>query len=68
MIEELSERIVEYNDRIEALAQTSYPQVELLKQIKGVGTLIALTFLGCRSDATARPCAYRIHEPSSKTR
>ena len=25
--------------------QASYPQVELLKQIKGVGTLIALTFL-----------------------
>ena len=44
-IEEVSERIVEYNDRIEALAQASYPQVELLKQIKGVGTLIALTFL-----------------------
>jgi transposase len=44
-IEELSERIVEYNDRIETLAQASYPQVELLKQIKGVGTLIALTFL-----------------------
>ncbi|HEV2398099.1 MAG TPA: hypothetical protein VGS27_14225 [Candidatus Sulfotelmatobacter sp.] len=31
-IEELSERIVEYNDRIEALAQTSYPQVELLSR------------------------------------
>ncbi|HWC17045.1 MAG TPA: IS110 family transposase, partial [Terriglobales bacterium] len=45
VIEELSERIVEYNDRIEALAQRSYPQVALLKQIKGVGTLIALTFL-----------------------
>ena len=44
-IKELSERIAEYNDRIEALAQTRYPQVELLKQIKGVGTLIALTFL-----------------------
>ena len=44
-IEELSERIAEYNDRVEALAQQSYPQVELLKQIKGVGTLIALTFL-----------------------
>ena len=44
-IEELSERIGEYNDRIEALAQTSYPQVALLRQIKGVGTLIALTFL-----------------------
>jgi transposase len=44
-MEELSERISEYNDRIEALAQTKYPQVALLKQIKGVGTLIALTFL-----------------------
>jgi transposase len=44
-IEELSDRIVEYNDRIEALAEASYPQVKLLKQIKGVGTLIALTFL-----------------------
>jgi transposase len=44
-IAELSERICEYNQRIEALAQASYPQVALLKQIKGVGTLIALTFL-----------------------
>ncbi len=44
-IESLSERIVEYNEGIEKLAQESYPQVALLKQIKGVGTLIALTFL-----------------------
>ncbi len=44
-IESLSERIVEYNERIESLAQQSYPQVALLKQIKGVGTLIGLTFL-----------------------
>jgi len=44
-IAELSQRIAEYNDRIEALAKQSYPQVALLKQIKGVGTLIALTFL-----------------------
>ena len=44
-IEELSERICAYNHRIEALAQESYPQVALLKQIKGVGTLIGLTFL-----------------------
>ena len=42
-IESVSERIVEYNQRIEALAQQSYPQLALLKQIKGVGTLIALT-------------------------
>jgi transposase len=44
-IESLSEQIREYNERIEKLAQSSYPQVALLKQIKGVGTLIALTFL-----------------------
>jgi len=44
-IESVSERIREYNERIETLAQESYPQVALLKQIKGVGTLIALTFL-----------------------
>ena len=44
-IESVSEQIGEYNERIEALAENSYPQVELLKQIKGVGTLIALSFL-----------------------
>jgi transposase len=44
-IESLSERIGEYNEGIEQLAQQSYPQTALLKQVKGVGTLIALTFL-----------------------
>ena len=44
-LESLSEQIAEYNEGIEKLAQESYPQVALLKQIKGVGTLIALTFL-----------------------
>src|SRR5512141_1027536 len=44
-IESLSEHIREYNERIECLAEERYPQVALLKQIKGVGTLIALTFL-----------------------
>ena len=34
-IKELSHRICEYNERIETLAQHSYPQVALLKQIKG---------------------------------
>ena len=43
--ESLSERIREYNERIEALAERSYPEVALLKQVKGVGTLIGLTFL-----------------------
>jgi len=50
-IESLSERIREYNERIEGLAQESYPQVGLLKQVKGVGTLIALTFLLTLEDA-----------------
>src|SRR6478672_4033880 len=44
-IEAVSEQIGEYNARIEKLAQESYPEVKLLKQVKGVGTLIALTFL-----------------------
>lgn len=44
-IESLSERICDCNEQIEKLAQESHLQVALLKQIKGVGTLIALTFL-----------------------
>jgi transposase len=44
-LESLSEQIAEYNKGIEQLAQQSYPQVALLQQVKGVGTLIALTFL-----------------------
>ena len=47
----LSEQIGEYNERIEQMAKESYPQVELLKQVKGVGTLIALTFLLTLEDA-----------------
>jgi transposase len=44
-LEALSDRIREYNEGIENLAEESYPEVKLLKQVKGVGTLIALTFL-----------------------
>jgi transposase len=50
-IESLSERIRECNEGIETLAQESYPQVAQLKQVKGVGTLIALTFLLTLEDA-----------------
>jgi len=50
-IESLSERIRECNERIERLAEESYPQVAQLKQVKGVGTLIALTFLLTLEDA-----------------
>ena len=44
-IESLNERIKEYEVRMEKIAQESYPQVELLKQMKGVGTQIALTYI-----------------------
>ncbi len=44
-IESLNERIQEYEVRMEKIAQESYPQVELLKQVKGVGTQIALTYV-----------------------
>jgi transposase len=50
-IESLSEGIREYNRQIEKIAGESYPQVGLLKQVKGVGTLIALTFLLTLEDA-----------------
>jgi transposase len=50
-IEALSERILECNERIEQLAEQSYPQVARLKQVKGVGTLIALTYLLTLEDA-----------------
>ena len=44
-IESLSERIQEYDERMEKIAQEVYPQVSLLKQVKGVGTQIALTYV-----------------------
>src|SRR5487761_668502 len=44
-IESLNERIQEYEVRMEKIAKESYPQVELLKQVKGVGTQIALTYI-----------------------
>ncbi|MGA7634686.1 MAG: transposase [Terriglobales bacterium] len=46
-----TERLGECNERIEKLAQESYPQVARLKQEKGVGTLIALTYLLTLEDA-----------------
>jgi transposase len=44
-IASVSEQIRQYNERIAALAEHSYPEVARLTQVKGVGTLIALTFL-----------------------
>ena len=44
-IESLNARIKEYDERMERIAKESYPHVELLKQVKGVGTQIALTYV-----------------------
>src|SRR6202035_726463 len=44
-IESLSQQILDYNERIEQMARDSYPEVARLKQVKGVGTLIALTYV-----------------------
>src|ERR1035437_2162876 len=43
--EALSERIQEYNQQIAKIAKESHPQVARLEQVKGVGTLIPLTYL-----------------------
>lgn len=44
-IESLNERIAEYDTRIEQIAKEVYPEVARLKQVKGVGPLIALTYV-----------------------
>src|ERR1700691_6153995 len=44
-IESLNERIAEYDRRIEQISKEVYPQVAVLKQVKGVGPLIALTYV-----------------------
>src|ERR1035437_6989146 len=44
-IESLNERIKEYDERMEKIAKEVYPEVSLLKQGKGVGTQIALTYV-----------------------
>ena len=44
-IESLSQQILAYNERIEQMARESYPEVARLRQVKGVGTLIALAYV-----------------------
>jgi transposase len=44
-LETITEQIRNYDAQIEKLAEESYPDVALLKQVKGVGTLIALTYI-----------------------
>jgi len=44
-VESLSARIREYDEQIEAIATSRYPETELLKQVHGVGALTALTYV-----------------------
>ena len=44
-IESLNARIAEYDRRIEQIAKEVHPEVALLRQVKGVGPLISLTFV-----------------------
>jgi transposase len=44
-VESLTERIKASDVTIEQIARTEYPETALLKQVSGVGTLIALTFV-----------------------
>jgi transposase len=44
-VESLTEKIHELDANIEQIARTQYPETELLRQVSGVGTLIALTFV-----------------------
>ena len=44
-LDSLGDRIQEYDERIEHLALTRYPETALLKQVTGVGTLTALMFV-----------------------
>ena len=44
-IESLNERVKEYDERMEKIAKDVYPEVALLKQVNGVGTQIALTYV-----------------------
>ena len=44
-VESLTEQIREADRKLEQIARSEYPETQLLEQIYGVGTLIALTFV-----------------------
>ena len=44
-VESLTEKIKERDVSLEQIARTEYPETALLRQVSGVGTLIALMFV-----------------------
>lgn len=51
-IRALREQIGRYDEQIERLAENKYPETRLLRQVKGVGPLIALTYVLTVEDPT----------------
>ena len=51
-IQALSEQIRDYDEQVEQLADKKYPETRLLRQVKGVGPLIALTYVLTVEDPT----------------
>jgi transposase len=41
----LTERIRAYDRQLETISEVRYPETELLRQVEGVGTLTALSFV-----------------------
>ena len=41
----LTERVKDYDRKLEAICKERYPETELLRQVEGVGPLTALTFV-----------------------
>jgi transposase len=41
----LTQRISDYERELESICEEHYPETELLRQVEGVGTLTALTFV-----------------------
>jgi transposase len=52
MVEQMTEKIHEYDKQLAEIARQEYPETALLEQISGVGLLIALTFLLTLDDPT----------------
>jgi transposase len=52
MIESLTEEIAELDEAIEALGETKYPQTKRLRQVKGVGPIVALAYVLTLGDPT----------------
>jgi transposase len=50
-LEPLTEKIRACDEQIEQIARRKYPETELLRQVSGVGPLIALTFVLTVEDA-----------------